>query len=1346
MAAANKRCLAVNSHTVYWGDCANTCGAPNRLASTTCAAAVSAATALGVVGRMARRFEAVQSLTSANRGNWPQSWRRCISRARSCGAPLHEHANRLRSTALDVVTAIGAVLLITSGVAMAESYGGTAPHIEHRAGDATSFKVIGPGTNVTGDPVILTLANRAEGYKIITDNPLPSSWVGDYKLSATTRDGNGASATREWTITYAPATVPVVTAAANEIWIPGVQHSFRNGARLNPLTTDAWKLPNGVTLGGTHEMRVSMHKDSNVSLVIAGVRINPGDVGVPIGSYDFSTASGKLSLPMMAADDGREGQARLWITTVAPNSPGVDLRVNTWVPHVAMKAESWSVRQAFDMAKLKVEPVAGNRCELTSSRSTARSSDALAAPKCLVEWEPLPTDLKPVTALTPMAEGRMWVHGAYDVGYKISLVDPNDVQVRVASGTATLTVTPIGNLLAYQPQRSSDRAYRLVQPLDVMLKQSAGPACDTYWSYEGAEYRSSDAVVRCALTWTALPNTLSQDQYWVRPYLKGALEQAGTQEVRWKVDVITPLGSKIPAGEGSFAYNVIEPPVPAITEDMLTVLKDGLYAVSRDGGYAGNSVIKGANAVYRVSVVRGGEVIEDGEFDASPWGETREIQRRLNAVEAELWSRTPWTVKARYSQMPDNKSERTFELLAVPNANIKPVVTVPTTFMLDTQDLPVAVGIRDVYKQEAGYNAETMGVWEVRLVKYIDYQTTEPLTEFVSADNGDVSFTLPEGTFDTGYVRLTAEARVKSPVPEYSRTEFAIRPLNLTVVKGGAIGAGLTARRITGEAPLTSIFSLALDHRLDATALGTVTWQVSADGGSTWSVVPPMRNNKMRLSYTFPKGEYDVRAVLQNKFSGAEHTTDPIHVIAYDVPQGKLDGPEHVFLGGNGHYKLLLTHKGEPVTDEQVSVEWSLDAGKSFTPGKLEFNVTRNEPERMVLVARARMLDAPADDPFAWRELRRRVNFVPVRPPMIRIVGPARVEYPQTGTFRGVMGLPYRNMDVELRGWWTLPDGTRVDGPLLTWGPTSENLAADTVTLTYHAEIVGFDGTLGSEDKRVRVWEYVWPEFSLEPTRSSQYAPADVTVRLRQIGRPMQLDNPTYNWTLPPAATLLEDANQTMRVVRTETPGAYPFSASVSDARGNSSTVTTTVNMLAAPNYNMTLAVSPSNPYYRAPLDLTLKPSITGGHPSDRITSLAYYLNGAPTGPAGSYSKMSLGEGTHTVEARAKTLMGWSFGATQTVTVVANTPPRCTATMREWTSGWIYYADCRDDDGRIVGYRWTLDGEPVSFNSNRISVSKLSRSDTPLVTLRGVDDSGAESPEVTAGAEVEPPEVPPTTP
>ncbi|WP_207462145.1 hypothetical protein [Azospirillum sp. SYSU D00513] len=1229
------------------------------------------------------------------------------------------------------------------------NHGGTAPHAVHRAGDAASFLVLGPGANSTGNPVILTMANRAEGYRLVTNNPLPSSWVGDYTLSVSTVTASGASASRSFTITYEPGSVGLVTAPSGEILIPAVQHSFLTSTGQYPITTQAWKLPDGSILSGPQEVRVSSHKDSKVAVTVGGVRVNPGDVGVPVGQYDFTLSQGVLALPMAAADAGIEGEARLLVTTPAPRSPALDFRVKTWAPHVALTSPSWTVRQAFDEARVELTPQAGNRCELTLNYRTARDTNMLTAPKCLVEWEPKPEDLKVAPGTNPTLQGRMWTNGTYTVGYKISLIDIKDVKVPFSSGTATLTVAPINNLLSYKPLRESDEVYRMIQPVEVMMQQSGGPTCDVYTLSNGGEYRSSNAVVRCALTWTALPDNLTQDVFWSRPRLTGTINEPGTQTVGYKVEVVTPVGARIPAGVGTFDYQVFEPPVPSIREEVDEEVSPGLYPVSREGGYVGDIIVTAANATTKVVVQRASATVDENEYEPYPWGKDRDLRRRINATESDLWSQTPWTVFASYTDMPWVKADRTFHTLAVPSENIKPVITLTEPKLLDTEDVPLRVSIRDIYKAELGYDAAKMGEWRVRVVRYGAGNTLEPLTDFADLDaEGNADFILPSGMLPVGSVRVTAEAVVVSPVPGYSRTELATRPLNIVVLKGGAIEAGLIARRIMGEAPLASLFTAALGNRMDMTALGEVVWEVSADNGATWTPRPSQRNNKLRMSAVFAKGEYLVKATLKNKHSGAQFMTETVQVIAFNVPKGTMTGPEHIFIGGTGRYKLDLTFQGTPLTEDDVAVEWSVDGGKTYSAGHLQYDLTRSETARIVLVGRARMADAPAEAPDAWREIRRRVNFMVVRPARVRVVGPSRVEYPKSADFRGVMGLPYRNMDVELRGWWTLPDGTRVDGPMLTYTPKQDEIAAEIATLTFHAEIVDVEGTHNETDKRVRVWEYVWPEFRIDTQRTSQYAPGDMTLRLRQMGTTMELDKPTYSWAIPPTATILDQANQTVRVVRTTTAGECPVSVSVSDARGNTALATTTANMLPAPNYALSLTVTPSNPYSRAPLDIVVRPNISGGHPRDRVLSLTYLLNGQPMESASNFGRTRLPEGRHTIEVQARTEMGWTFGASQDVTVLANQIPTCGVTMRESSTGWHYYANCTDADGRVLQYRWTLDGVPENLNSNRITVSRYSRDSAPLVTLTAVDDAGAESVPVSPVVEVptDPPEEPEPAP
>lgn len=90
------------------------------------------------------------------------------------------------------VKAVALAICVVScpATAMAnDGNGGTAPHLTLRHGDPAGFLVKpspSPLTKTTaetiGDPIKFTIRNGAEGYRLSAQNPLPSSWVGPYKL------------------------------------------------------------------------------------------------------------------------------------------------------------------------------------------------------------------------------------------------------------------------------------------------------------------------------------------------------------------------------------------------------------------------------------------------------------------------------------------------------------------------------------------------------------------------------------------------------------------------------------------------------------------------------------------------------------------------------------------------------------------------------------------------------------------------------------------------------------------------------------------------------------------------------------------------------------------------------------------------------------------------------------------------------------------------------------------------------------------------------------------------------------------------------------------------------------
>src|SRR5690606_14549357 len=187
----------------------------------------------------------------------------------------------------------------------------------------------------------------------------------------------------------------------------------------------------------------------------------------------------------------------------------------------------------------------------------------------------------------------------------------------------------------------------------------------------------------------------------------------------------------------------------------------------------------------------------------------------------------------------------------------------------------------------------------------------------------------------------------------------------VTVLRGGAIGAEVSSRRISGEAPLMTTFKLDLFDREDQRALGDVIWETSSDQGGTWESYVPDPRYKLSRTQTFEKGTYWVRARMKNRNSGAESSTEIVEVVAYDKPELDLVGPTTLFIGGEGEYRAELSFGGDPIASDDLVIEWSTDGGETFVEKGPKLTLQRDSADRVRLEVRARTPMAPAEDRYA---------------------------------------------------------------------------------------------------------------------------------------------------------------------------------------------------------------------------------------------------------------------------------------------------------------------------------------------------------------------------------------------
>lgn len=86
--------------------------------------------------------------------------------------------------------------------------------------------------------------------------------------------------------------------------------------------------------------------------------------------------------------------------------------------------------------------------------------------------------------------------------------------------------------VSYRPVGELDQVHRVIQELDVRMRQSMGPNCrltlDATQAQASAEARSVGAHSHtCLFEWIEVPDGMQQDPYSQTPYLFGSLRGAG---------------------------------------------------------------------------------------------------------------------------------------------------------------------------------------------------------------------------------------------------------------------------------------------------------------------------------------------------------------------------------------------------------------------------------------------------------------------------------------------------------------------------------------------------------------------------------------------------------------------------------------------------------------------------------------------------------------------------------------------------------------------------------------------------------------------------------------------------
>lgn len=1216
----------------------------------------------------------------------------------------------------------------------------------------TSLKLTGGA-----DELDMDLNFTWNGDKVIPEHfvMFPSE-VGDkpYQLTIHTIDHQLNQSSRIVYFTFDPTLMELVVDLSmvgldGRLGIPAVPFEFVRQGNRKIIETKEVKRRNGQLLEGQHDVYVTMHRGAQYPLRINGVLVNAGETVKIINKQNFDVKH-DLSISIAAEVIDGVDATQLLFSIAAPDSPILLVPIYTWKGDVNLQSNRWEFRQVIDPVNIMAMPGPGVPCRLTVDTNAARQADPVADPVCLVEWTATPDESEMSSATSgglrvAALVGQALHLGQQKVAYDLFIYSGDGTKVKIGSGERNINVVSAYNSVKVQPDRI--KFYRLIDDVSVKFIQSEGPACNLTLNANqainnGARSGQATSYVRdCLFEWTEMAQGLMQDPRTEVPNAIGAIEELGEYTFGWRLSTYSRNGTRITLADQTGMLEAVDPPAPEVTVVSNYLFNNENLLIPLGMSYPGDAQFFSEPAPLRVTVQQSGGAAEAETYPRRPEGK-RSILRRLNVRQGKLWEESTLSLRAAYDALPSVFTDKEYKVFATPPANIVPFIEADSTVAIDTEPMRLRVRIGDQYNIHAPYDVNTMGEWQVRVLAQEGRDEPQPVSDWTETEDGAATFDVDLAESQSKSIKLLAQARVVSPVEGYERIETSPRPVVISILYGGAIEGDVTVRSISGTAPFNAVFKLVLAERDMQASTGEVVWETSLDGMQTWEPYIPSERYRFQYSRTFEKGIYYVRAKMKNRYSDIENYTETIRVVAYDKPVIDVEGPTLLFAGATAEFRASTflehsvinpeTRRTDKVRTpfENVVIEWSLDGGKTWTHEGTTLAIESTEPKRYAVWARVREDIAPAEDRNAWTTVKKSLEFKEVRPPRIRLEGTNVVEVGKNYQFRATVSLPYNNMSEIVEGEFTLPDGTVVQGFTANYTPTDADLQNGQIVVKYDARIVGWEdaGAVASATRTARIWKYEWPEFSMEVRSDTEFAPATLTLRVRSRTSLSHLENPTYQWIFPSGGVLVTQAGSpTQRQIRISEAGKHPLQVLIRDARGNETLLEEIIDVKQPAPYKIDLKYTVSNTAMRNPLEILIRPEITGGHPRDRVASRSYSVNSIPAENAGLYGRAILGVGEHTVRLDITSEHGVKAHGEVVVTVHQNEAPVCTLTSREAKTALRVDADCRDVDGRISTYQWWVNGKQVGVSSKTLSITVKQDEPLPTVTVVAVDDAGDRS-------------------
>lgn len=960
--------------------------------------------------------------------------------------------------------------------------------------------------------------------------------------------------------------------------------------------------------------------------------------------------------------------------------------------------------QFIQQVPINVTQSGGPHCPLTTDRSLARANTLRGVRSCFVEYSPLP----PRSTLTPTGLSAYFLTaGTASVGWSISTFDTAGGEVQFASGSSEVNVRPVD--VNFEPQWGDRNPIATVTRASVRLVNKGTDKCTGTTDPLAANVPNADKP--CLIEWTSIPTGLSQDKGTDAALLTGVFTSVGQVPIGFTVSYFDVEGNKQLLLSATKNVSVDPPPLPPFAMKAARPIGGDRYVVPDSGGVLGILVTEPGKWPIDATV-QWSDQSRATTYRINPTTGTQ----LLAATPSSLWSSRDVDVRLQLRDAPDLYTQKRITVISVPPDGIRLGLDPLNSDIPDSEPVPVTARVDMMSKMGPVYDKGYMGRWAVQFGLKDASSQFVPQGDPVPVDDTGVA-TSTLNPFGFALIRVQAVAVPITDVTGYNRKLES--PLRMaTVVKGTPINAtiGLFRGAPEGPAPFIAVLRTTFKTRSDQLANESVKWHRSADGGATWEDVP---EDGLQITQRLPEGRHHYKATFTNRNTHVVSESNVLELRAWAVPKISFTGNTYAFPGTPTNLSIVLTHPNGSAVSSGV-LEWSVNKRVQAAPGAEapppvasgtgpSINFTGADPGTYMITVRARMAASNPDDPRAWGQAIASVVYGAPERPFAQIIGPNRAEVGKSYSFEPLVRTRYDISKTNLRlgGRWTLPNGTQVESLTPTsYAPTDGDLSIGKyVSVKYEVWVVGYeDTTTTSTTLSIPIWKYIWPSWSLNQSVVVPYAPTNsrITVIASDPALLGTLEGLTYSWTVPP----------TMRVVTVPTNkldttidfgGTHPVSVTISDRRGNSTTLDTSVTVAPAAPYLVILPVSNMSAWAHAPLTIGLTPKVSGGHPLDAITSWSYYLDGVRLDlPNKSTAQIPIASpGSHTVEVKVGSKMGASATQSAVVNVPSNIPATCDIGALTSTGKTAIYlkANCIDPDGAITRYQWAVNGVPQTIVS-----------------------------------------------